>query len=157
MAEQWIIRVEGEDYGPADLETLREWKADGRVISTNPARHADVDLWQTAAEIPGLFEIERPLVQAEVSGQRSQVRDQQSAVSDHKLVAKPPTRNILVETFRIYFRGFLQFLGLACLSIVPVLCAELTSRFIDAAPNVNVDLRTLVAAAFGLCMFILRI
>jgi hypothetical protein len=43
------------------------------------------------------------------------------------------------------------------LSIVPILCAELTSRFIDTAPGVNVDLRTLVAMAFGLCMLVLRI
>jgi hypothetical protein len=43
------------------------------------------------------------------------------------------------------------------LSIVPIVCAELTSRFIDTAPGVNVDLRTLVAVAFGLCMLVLRI
>jgi len=43
------------------------------------------------------------------------------------------------------------------LSIVPILCAELTGRFIDTAPGVNVDLRTLVIAAFGLCMLVLRI
>jgi hypothetical protein len=71
--------------------------------------------------------------------------------------SKPPSRNILVETFRIYFRGFFQFFCLSLLSIVPILCAELTSRFIDTAPGVNVDLRTLVIVAFGLCMLILRI
>jgi hypothetical protein len=43
------------------------------------------------------------------------------------------------------------------LSIVPIVCAELTSRFIETAPGVNVDLRTLVAGAFGICMFVLRI
>ena len=53
MAEQWIIRVEGKEYGPADLATLHEWKADGRVLPANPARREDVDLWETAGEIPG--------------------------------------------------------------------------------------------------------
>ncbi len=43
------------------------------------------------------------------------------------------------------------------MSIVPILCAELTSRFIDSSPGVNVNLRTLVAVGFGLCMFVLRI
>src|SRR5438132_5760336 len=43
MAEQWIIRVGGKEYGPADLATLREWKTDGRVLPTNPARGVDVD------------------------------------------------------------------------------------------------------------------
>ena len=152
MAEQWIIRVQGKDYGPADLETLSEWKADGRVLPANPARRVDVDEahWKTAADIPDLFPIEAPPVQVEARSQRSEVRDQKSE-------SKPPTRNILVETFRIYFRGFFQFLCLSLLSIVPIACADLTSRFIDSSPGVNVDLRTLVAVGFGLCMFVLRL
>src|SRR5260370_23841902 len=58
MADEWIIRVAGDEYGPADLETLREWKTEGRLLPTNEARRADsdVDLWTTAADIPGLFE-----------------------------------------------------------------------------------------------------
>jgi len=154
MAEQWIIRVQGKDYGPADLQTLQEWKADGRVLPTNPARRADLEDWQTAAEIPELFGIEPPPVQTR--GQRSEVRDQKSDVGE-EIVSKPPRRNLLTETFGIYFRGFFQFLGLSLLSIVPVVCAELTSRFIDTAPGVTVDLRTMVAGAFGLCMVVLRL
>ena len=168
MAERWIIQVEGKDYGPADLDTLREWKADGRVLPANPARMVDVDLaagslsakealWKTAADIPGLFQIEAPPVQVADRDQRSEVTSRQSAISNQQWESKPPRRNILVETFRIYFRGFFQFFCLSLLSIVPILCAELTSRFIDTAPGVNVDLRTLVAVAFGLCMLILRI
>jgi hypothetical protein len=166
MAEQWIIRVQGKEYGPADLATLHEWKADGRVLPVNPARQADVDEadWKTAGDIPGLFQVEPPPVQAGVRGQRSEVRgqqqqvaNQQSPISDQKSKSRPPSRNILVETFRIYFRGFFQFFCLSLLSIVPIVCAELTSRFIDTAPGVNVDLRTLVAVAFGLCMLVLRI
>jgi hypothetical protein len=149
MAEQWIIQVQGKDYGPADLATLHEWKADGRVLPTNAARRADVDAWQTAAEIPGLFKTEPPPVQITTA-------DPRSAVRRPRLETKPPTRNILTETFRIYFRGFFQFFGLSLLSIVPIACAELTSRFIDTS-GVNADLRTLVAGAFGLCMIVLRL
>src|SRR5713226_5332616 len=176
MAEQWIIRVGGKEYGPADLATLREWKTDGRVLPTNPARRVDVDSaaaavsakdapWKTAGDIPGLFQVEPPPVQASVEANASPARTKSRAGASGRIVAdtaaittsKPPSRNILVETFRIYFRGFFQFFCLALLSIVPILCAELTSRFIDTAPGVNVDLRTLVAVAFGLCMLVLRI
>jgi hypothetical protein len=158
MAEQWMIRVQGKDYGPTDLATLREWKLDGRVLPENPARRADVDQWQTAAEIPGLFQVEPPPVQRMVKGQRAEARDQRSEISGQPLQSTPPpSRNILTDTFRIYFRGFFQFFGLSLLSIVPIVCAELTSRFIDTAPGVNVDLRTLVAGAFGSCMIILRL
>jgi hypothetical protein len=155
MAEQWIIRVQGKDYGPADLETLREWKVDGRVIPTNPARRADVGstagasaseaLWETAGEIPGLFQDEAPPVQIETG-------DQESEVSDRTTSTRPPTRNVFVETFRIYFRGFFQFLGLVLLSIAPLLCSELTSRFINSAPGINADLRMEVVSAFRFCM-----
>ena len=112
MAEQWIIRVQDKDYGPADIATLREWKADGRVLPTNAARQVDVGSgvgastketpWQTAAEIPGLFKREPPPVQIETVNQSSEIPDQ-------KLESKPPERNIFIETFRIYFQGFFQF------------------------------------------------
>jgi len=161
MAEQWIIRVQGKDYGPADLETLQEWKADGRVIPTNPARRVEIDIWNTAAEIPGLFRIEPPPVHRHVQANASPVRTISREDFASEAVAagasRRPTRNVFVETFRIYFRGFFQFLGLSLLSIVPILCADFTSRFIDTAPGVNVDLRTLVAGAFAMCMFVLRI
>ncbi|HUE41786.1 MAG TPA: DUF4339 domain-containing protein [Chthoniobacterales bacterium] len=159
MAEQWIIRVQGKDYGPTDLETLREWKADGRVLAANQARRADLEHWQTAAEIPGLFRAEPPPVQrgVEARGSRAEFSGASAADAAAATLSKPPRRNLLIETFRIYFRGFFKFLGLSLLSIVPIVCAELTSRFIYTAPGVNVDLRTLVAGAFGLCMIVLRL
>src|SRR5689334_20880773 len=58
VTEEWIVRVQGREYGPANIETLREWKAEGRLLSANEARRTDVDLWTTAAEIPGLFRVE---------------------------------------------------------------------------------------------------
>src|SRR5438093_10414135 len=166
MADQWIIRVQGKEYGPADLATLREWKADGRVLPANPARQADVEEahWKTAGDIPGLFQVEPPPVQTNVEANASPARTVSRAGASGGIAAdtatttsKPPSRNILVETFRIYFRGFFQFFCLSFLSIVPIVCAELTNRFIDTAPGVNVDLRTLVAVAVGLCMLVLRI
>jgi hypothetical protein len=143
MPEEWIVRVQGQEYGPADIETLREWKADGRLLPGNEARRADVDLWTTAAEIPGLFDVAAPV-----------------AASTGRPAPPPlqPRRGfaqILAETFRIYRKGFLQFLGLALVVAVPSIAAQLTSATSGASPNVEPDFRTLIAAAFGLCMTVL--
>src|SRR6266571_7351406 len=122
MPEQWIIRVEGKEYGPADLATLREWKTDGRVLPANPARRVNVDaaaaaisakeaLWETAGNIPGLFPVESPPVQT--GGETRVSRTAVSGIAADTAaptISKRPSRNILVETFRIYFRGFFQFL-----------------------------------------------
>ena len=32
VTEEWIVRVQGTEYGPANIETLREWKAEGRLL-----------------------------------------------------------------------------------------------------------------------------
>jgi hypothetical protein len=145
MTEQWIVRVQGQEYGPADIEALREWKAEGRLLPGNEARRADVDLWTTAAEIPGLFDVAAPV-----------------AASTRRPAPPPlePRRGfaqILAEAFRIYRKGFLQFLGLALVVAVPSIAAQLTSATSGASPNVEPDFRTLIAAAFGLCMAVLTI
>jgi hypothetical protein len=143
MTEQWIVRVQGKEFGPADIETLREWKAEGRLLPGNEARRADVDLWNTAAEIPGLFDVVAP---AAASGWQP---------------APPPLQprrgfaQIVAEAFKIYRKGFLQFLGLALVVAVPSIAAQLTSATSGASPNVEPDFRTLIAAAFGLCMTVL--
>jgi hypothetical protein len=136
-------------------------------LPANPARQADVEEahWKTAGDIPGLFQVEAPPIQRNVEANASPARTVSRASTSGGIAAdtaaptisKPPSRNILVETFRIYFRGFFQFFCLSLLSIVPIVCAELASRFVGTTPGANVDLRTLVAVAFGLCMLVLRI
>ena len=156
MADQWIILVEGKEYGPADLTTLQEWKTEGRILPNNAARRADVDRWETAADIPGLFQIEQPPIQRGVTAPASSVTGQESAINNRK-VAMPTTRNILTETFQIYFRGFFQFLALTLLILVPSLCSQFSGAMIQSAPNLNVDFRTLMTAAFSVCMFVLTL
>src|SRR4029077_11703185 len=104
MTEQWIIRVQGKEYGPADLATLREWKADGRVLPANPARQADVEEahWKTAGDIPGLFRVEPPPVQASVEAHASRAgtvwcRSATEGIwadTAAPTISKPPSRNI---------------------------------------------------------------
>ena len=139
MAEEWIVRVEGKEYGPADIETLREWRDEGRLLPPNQARRADVDLWTTAAEIPGLFE---------------SVDDLERRTSD---VSLPPRSfaQILTETLRIYWKGFFQFFYLTLLVALPSICAQLSGSALGASPEMNTDLRTLIAAMFTFCMLLL--
>jgi hypothetical protein len=147
MPEQWIVRVEEKDYGPADLEVLREWKREGRVLPTNPVRELNVDHWTTAAEIPGLFEAAATAAEAPAPPPR-----QETVPRPHRSLGQ-----ILAETLRIYRFGFLQFLGLTLLTMLPSLCGQLTALFIQKTPNVDVDLRSLVAAAFGFCMLVITV
>src|SRR5262245_21630581 len=100
VTDEWIVRVQGTEYGPANIETLREWKAEGRLIPGNEARRANVDLWTTAAQIPGLFDVPPAVPSADAS-------------------AQPPVQlsrrnfaEILTETVQVYRKGFFQFLGL---------------------------------------------
>jgi hypothetical protein len=122
------------------VDTLREWKMEGRLLPANEARRTDVQRWTTAADIPGLFE---------------------SVETAAAPAAGPQPRRsfseILIDTFRIYRKGFLQFLGLALLVAVPSLCAQLTSSTLSASPNMEANLRTLTVAAFSFCMFLLSL
>jgi hypothetical protein len=142
MADEWIIQVEEKEYGPADLTTLREWKAEGRVLPDNPARRADSSTWDKAAEIPGLFEAGPPPVQ------RNEPPHLSVPVS---------TRSILPETFVIYARGFFKYLGLSLLVLGPALAAELTGEFIGGAPKADPNLRTVAGGAVIVCLFVLKL
>ena len=144
--DEWIVRVQGAEYGPANIETLREWKAEGRLLPSNEARLADADLWTTAADIPGLFDVEAL-----------------AAASDRRLTQPPlqiPRRSftqILTETLQIYRKGFFQFLGLALLVLLPSICSQLTTAFVKSPDGSNVDVLSVLAAGFAFLMFILSI
>jgi hypothetical protein len=146
MTEEWIVRVQDREYGPADIETLREWKAEGRLLPANEARRANIDLWTTAAEIPGLFDAET-----------------HPAASPRRSTQPPPQishrsfTQILAKTFRIYGTGFLQFVGLVLLILLPSVCSQLTTAFVQPPQGSNVDLRSVLAAGFAFLMFILSV
>jgi len=146
MIDEWIVRVEGKEYGPVDIETLREWKMEGRLLPANEVRPVDVDLWTTAAEIPGLFESAN-VAAAPVAGR----------LTEMPLQPRRSFAEILIETVRIYRKGFVQFLGLTLLIAVPSLCAQLTSSTLSASPNMEMDFRTLAAAGFSFCMLLLSL
>ena len=140
MAEEWIVRVRGKEYGPVDVETLQEWRDEGRVLTSNEARRADADLWITAAEIPGLFE------PAPAAGGPAEIPFRRRNFAQ-----------ILAETLRIYRKGFFQFFCLTLLVALPSLCAQLSGSALGASPNINMDLRTLIAAVFTFGMLLLSL
>jgi hypothetical protein len=144
MTEEWIVRVQGREYGPANIETLREWKAEGRLLPANEVRRANVELWTTAAEIPGLYSLAAVLPIAEPP---------QAPVQ----VSRRTFRQILTDTFQIYRKGFLQFLGLTLLVLLPSVFSQLTTAFVQPPQGSNVDLRSVLAAGFAFLMFILSI
>jgi hypothetical protein len=145
MADQWIIRVQGREYGPVDVETLREWKTEGRVLPGNEARPADSDLWATAGDIPGLFDI----------GPTAAVSDR--APPPSVLEARRSLTEILLETLRIYRKGFVQFLGLVLTVAAPSICVQLANSVLGASRDIELDFRSLIVAASGLCMLVLSL
>jgi hypothetical protein len=144
--DEWIVRVQGTEYGPANIETLREWKGEGRLLPVNEARRADVDLWTTAAEIPGLFAVE---ALAAASARRVSQPPQQ--------ISRRSFTQILTETLQIYRKGFFQFLGLTLLVLLPSICSQLTTAFVKPPSGSNVDVLSVLAAGLAFLMFILSI
>ena len=146
MAEEWIVRVQGKEYGPANIDTLREWKREGRLLPENEARHMEADGWITAAAIPGLFD-------AGASAAASAVREMEPPLqTQHRTLG-----HILAETFQIYRKGFFQFLGLTLLVLLPSVCSQITTVLTQKAQGSSGDLRVLTAGLFGFFMFILSL
>jgi hypothetical protein len=145
VTDEWIVRVQGTEYGPATIETLREWKAEGRLLPVNEARRADVDLWTTAAEIPGLFDVGALLSSARRSTQPP------------LQISRRSFTQILAETLQIYRKGFLQFLGLTLLVLLPSICGQLTTAFVKPPQGSNVDMLSVLAAGIAFLTFILSI
>jgi hypothetical protein len=145
VTEEWMVRVQGTEYGPANMETLREWKAEGRLLPANEARRADVELWTTAAEIPGLFSVPPP------------VAFDGAVTQPHTQLSRRSFAEILTETVQIYRKGFFQFFGLTLLVLLPSIASQLTAAFVQPPQGSNVDIFSVLAAGFAFLTFILSI
>ena len=143
MAEEWIVRVQGKEYGPADIDTLREWKKEGRLLPENEVRTTSADLWSTAAAIPGLFDVGM------------------LAAASARVEIEPPIQTqhsfgrILAKTFQIYRKGFFQFLGLTLVVLLPSVCSQLTTALIQTTQISGGGLRVLAGGSFAFLMFVL--
>ncbi|PYI77986.1 MAG: hypothetical protein DMF04_04750 [Verrucomicrobia bacterium] len=110
MSDRWVVRVEGKEYGPVDLDTLAEWKRDGRILAMNEVRRESDGAWTTAATIPELFG--PPPLPPPVG---------------HPLQRRRSFGQIIGDSFRIYKSAFLPFFVLTLLITIPPLMVELTS------------------------------
>ena len=148
VTEEWIVRVDGREYGPANIDTLREWKAEGRVLPANEARPADAELWTLAAKIPGLFDLQPTAASA------PQLIHSTSSTQAPLVPLSRGFGQILAETFRIYAKGFLQFLCLTLLVVLPSVCSQLAAMWTQGMQASAADLRVLAVGGFAFLMFV---
>src|SRR5947208_6122842 len=144
MAEEWIVRVQGKEYGPADIDTLHEWKKEGRLLPENEARTTGDDLWSTASAIPGLFDVGT------------------LAVASAEAQIVPPLQTqyrsfgqILAETFQVYRNGFFHFLGLTPVVLFASVCSQLTTVLVQTAQVSDRDVHVVAARSVTFLMFVL--
>jgi len=145
VTDEWIVRVQGNEYGPANIETLREWKAEGRLLPANEARRAGIELWTTAAEIPGLFSVPPAVPVAAAFTQPPPP------------ISRRSFAEILGETVQIYRKGFFQFLVLTLLVLLPSIGGQLTTAFVKPPQGPDVDMLSVLAAGVAFVTFILSI
>jgi hypothetical protein len=106
MPDQWMVRVEGKEYGPVDEDDLREWRREGRLIPQNEVRRVGEERWIPAGELPEVFADEvDPFLPAE---------------PPDLIVRRRNWGEIYRETIRIYRGGFWSFLFFGLLTAVPM-------------------------------------
>ena len=98
-----MMRLEGHEYGPVDLETLREWKNEGRLIRTNELRRIGEERWVPAEQFPEIFADDVPPAEA-----------------PDLIVRRRAWPEILRETIRIYRGGFWRFMIFGLLTAAPM-------------------------------------
>jgi hypothetical protein len=64
---------------------------------------------------------------------------------------------ILTETLQIYQKGFFQFLGLILLVLLPSICSQLITAFVQPSQSSNVNMLSVLAAVVAFLTFILSI
>jgi hypothetical protein len=131
MPEQWMVRVEGKEYGPVDEDDLREWREEGRLIRQNEVRPVGGDRWIPAGEVPEIF-----------------ADDERPAEPPDLIVRRRTWQEIFRETVRIYRGGFWRFMVFGLLTAVPMFVLQwyfprvplpnLSSGSMEAMPAVTV-------------------
>lgn len=111
MAEEWFVRVEGKEYGPVDVDALREWKREGRLIRENEIRRVGEERWILASELPEVF---------------AEVEPAPPPLPPRALGGAKTWRQILADTFRIYRSGLGRFVLFGLLTSVPMFVLQWT-------------------------------
>ncbi len=132
QSDAWIVRVEGKEYGPVDLDELRDWKREGRLIRENEIREPGSDRWIPAGELPEIFSDEPE--------------------EDSAPVPPPLPRaglsfaQIFADGWRVYRVGFKRFFVLALFVSIPSIFLQLAVPFLEM-PKDQGSLGPVIAAA----------
>src|SRR5437870_7500630 len=135
MADRWLVRVGEKEYGPVDVDTLADWKREGRLLPTNEVRRESDNAWTTANTLPELFG--PPPVPSEI---------------DHPWRRRRSFGEIIRDSFAIYKSAFLPFFVITLLIAIPPLIIELTSPAYGIFPQAEGTsglTRARVIALFG--------
>jgi hypothetical protein len=109
MSDQWMVRVDGKEYGPVDEDELREWRSEGRLIRTNEICRVGEERWIAAGELPEIFADEQP-----------------PAEPPDLIVRRRSWREIFRESIRLYRAAFWRFIAFGLLTAVPMFVLQST-------------------------------
>ncbi|HEY1582697.1 MAG TPA: DUF4339 domain-containing protein [Chthoniobacterales bacterium] len=117
MAELWIVRVQGREYGPVGVEELREWRREGRLIRENELREPESERWIPAGELPEIFtdELESP----------------EAPPLPPPVVRPAGLGEIFGRGWRVYRQGFGRFFVLALLVSGPACVLQLAAPYLE--------------------------
>ena len=119
-ASEWHVRVLGKEYGPVALDTLREWRAEGRLVAENEVRRTGDPTWMKAGEVPELFGTPPNLP----------VRSEPATARQPR-----PLPQIIGDSFAVYLRGFGTFIVLALLVGIPSFLMKVALAFVQMRPE----------------------
>ncbi len=134
-----MVRVEGKEYGPVDLEELRAWREDGRLIRANEVREEGTDRWFPAAELPEVFADEPVPAAAAPAAKRLTFGE------------------IFGASWRIYRRGFGRFFALSLLVSIPSFFLQLAAPFLQTPDKNNPVPLVVVSTVIAFAMLMLLI
>lgn len=134
MPDQWIVRVEGQEYGPVDTDALSDWRREGRLIPTNELRRVGDEHWIRVGELAEVFGEEQPATPP--------------PLPPRDYAWTRTWQEIFTEPFRIYRKAFWRFIFFGLLTAVPIFGAQwyfpkvalpdLSSGSVEAIPAVTV-------------------
>lgn len=136
----WIVRVQGKEYGPVDVDELREWKREGRLIRENEIRETGSERWIQAGELPEIF-----------------AEDALAPAAVRPVVRRLSFGEIFANGWRIYRAGFSRFFVLALLVSVPSLFLQLAAPFLEMPKNPGALTPVIVAAAVAFVMLVVLV
>lgn len=149
MSEQWIVRVEGKEYGPVDLDELRDWKREGRLIRENEIREPGSERWIQAGELPEIFsdEPEEP----------EEPEEDDAEPPPLPSAERQSLGEIFANGWRIYRAGFRRFFALALLVSVPAFFLQLAAPFLEMPKDQGSLTPVVVAGAVAFVMLVLLV